>query len=124
MRLADIFESTRNYKNQKVLQYIDRKLINGGQIEIIDASYAPHQTMLNGPYSWYELEQLGYATKERQPGHGTMTSERWLYHGPQGSSIKIKHSIAKIENGQTTHEDREIVLKPGEGTEWIDVDYD
>lgn len=120
MRLSDILEA-REYIDQKILSIVDKKLKAGECVEINDAFYTQIKSILRGPYNWGILEKLKYARKLRETMRD-YARESWIYEGPAGSSIKVLTQASKLEHGQMTHYTIEKILKPGQGSDPVDVD--
>jgi len=125
MKLSELFKKageprlSRDFKSLAELNKSDDDLkaqIEGGKIPSIqNAGYSIHG------YAWGDLEKLGFAHKEQEPAGGGLVSERWAYTGPNPIKLLTKH--AKLSNGKTTHETKEVIMKKGDATDWVEIDY-
>lgn len=100
--LTEYSDKIEAWRADKNLRTTKETLEAGGTVDIVNAGGA------RGRVSWGTLLQLGWAKKDR-----TRYEERWVYMGPPGSSIRVFTGGAPQPQ----------ILKPGEGTEWIEVDY-
>ena len=89
-------------------------ILRNKQPEIADASYKM------GHFSWGELEKLGYAERGSDRS-GREDIEWWTYTGP--NSIVLVTGTAAIAGGKTTHGQNRRVMKTGDRTDPIVVDY-
>lgn len=125
MKLSELFKKadeprlSRDFKSLAELDKSDDDLkaqIEGGKIPSIrNASYSVHG------YAWGDLEKIGFAHKEQEPAGGGLVSERWAYTGPNPIKLLTKHGISK--DGKMTQETREVMMKKGDATDWVEIDY-
>lgn len=96
------------------LDTLKHLIVSGQQPEIADAFY------VSTGFSWGDLEKLGFAKKgsDRQ---GKADLEWWTYIGP--NTIALITQTAAIANGKTTHGRNKQVMKTGDSTSPIEVDY-
>lgn len=125
MKLSELFKKadeprlSRDFKSLAEIDKSDEDLkaqIEGGKIPSIrNASYSVHG------YAWGDLEKIGFAHKEQEPAGGGLVSERWAYTGP--NPIKLLTNRTSIKNGETTRDTKEVIMKKGDATDWVEVDY-
>lgn len=120
MKLLELNETVRQWKNDKVLDVIRRKLTAGQTINIHNAVYTPPKSLLTGPFCWKDLEKLNFASQQRSSDR---TEERWYYHGPNNSKIRVLTTVSALKDGKVTHSTSEQILEPGQSTDWVQVYY-
>jgi len=117
MRLQELFltQEDKEKRAQKNLNNLKRAIEDGETPAIHNASYTIH-----GP-AWGELADLGFAKKEQEPAGFDSVSERWVYNGP--GPIKLLTKYAKSTKNGMEHGTKEVIMQPGDATDWVEVDY-
>jgi len=96
------------------LDTLKHLIVSGQQPEIVDASYVAVG------FSWGDLQKIGFAKKgsDRQGGADLMW---WTYTGP--NTITLISQTAEIANGKTTHGRNKQIMKTGDSTSPVEMDY-
>jgi hypothetical protein len=105
MKLHEIASAPGN--DAKRLYMLKRMFEIGQAPEIANATY------MRGHFSWGDLEKLGFAERGSEPTRSG-ANEWWTFTGP-GSIIVVTRGMGNEEHKQ--------VLKSGESTDPVEVDY-
>lgn len=117
--------ATQSFQRKRRLQILKNKLDSGEMVEITDATYSRSPSG-EEQFSWGDLQTLGYA--ERVFGQGSHRNlnrdEAWKFTGPPGSTITVVTQTATLDPGKpVAHGAASKVLRPGDTTDFINVDY-
>lgn len=117
MKLQELFLTQEDFekKRQAKAGELKRKIEDNQVPEIHNAS-----GVMSG-YAWGDLEQLGWAERESEPGVDQFhVRQRWVYNGP--NPIKLLTKYAKVQDGEVDRGVNTILMQPGDATNWVDVD--
>jgi hypothetical protein len=112
----------QKFKAMKRLRVLKQKLEAGETVNINDAYYK-HSSKIHDEFNWGELEKLGFAERVDVRGSQGAYNTAWKFTGPPGSSIVVVTQTGKLENGKATQGKETKVLRPGETTDFTEVDY-
>ena len=119
MRLHELFltqEDKDKIADKKSMQ-LKRSIEDGDMPEIHNAS-----GVMSG-YAWGDLEQLGLAKRESEDGSSQYhVRQRWVYSKDAPGPIKLLTRFAKISSDGTERGVNDVIMKPGDATDWVDVD--
>ena len=119
MRLQELFltQEDRTKLAMQKIKGLKRAIEDGDAPEIHNAS-----GVMSG-YAWGDLEKLGYAERDSQNGSGPMVvQQRWIYKDNAPGPIKLLTKYAKVSSDGIDRGVNDIVMQPGDATDWVEVD--